>query len=235
MKKNILFIILFVFIFSGSIAVGADCSDGSCLIDQNFGSSNGGGQYDTNGGNPEDALTGGSTPQMVPDGKGGSRIETSQEAANRTQSANSQNDTNGYEVEGEDTKSTFEGTKIGETNLTSYCKNKSMSGLVTYDGGVCGEGGDGYTAVIDTANKTIGWIVGIALLIAAGVGFFAGLKYVASAADPGQRASAKKMLVNVAIGLFLIFAAWLIVEFILNTFADGGAGGGYSGINGKTK
>jgi hypothetical protein len=44
-------------------------------------------------------------------------------------------------------------------------------------------------------------------MIAAGVGFFAGLKYVASAADPGQRTVAKQMLVKVAIGLFLIFAA----------------------------
>jgi hypothetical protein len=45
------------------------------------------------------------------------------------------------------------------------------------------------------------------LLIATGVGFFAGFKYLASAADPNQRTAAKHMLVNVIIGLFFIFAA----------------------------
>jgi hypothetical protein len=38
------------------------------------------------------------------------------------------------------------------------------------------------------------------------------------------------MLVNVIIGLFFIFAAWLIVDFILGLLVKGGTAGTFSGL-----
>jgi hypothetical protein len=44
------------------------------------------------------------------------------------------------------------------------------------------------------------------------------------------------MLVKVAIGLFLIFAAWFIVDFILSTFSkSGSAGAGENSFSGLKK
>ena len=123
---------------------------------------------------------------------------------------------------------------VSVPTLDEYCqiKNKGgepTGGLLQFDGGICNgtkihEGkGEGYNALIDTANKVIEWIVNIALLIAAAMTFYGGWLYIFSATSPSARAQANKLFTNVAIGLFIVFAAWLIVKFILTVFARGDA------------
>ena len=53
-------------------------------------------------------------------------------------------------------------------------------------------------------------------MIAAGIGFFAGFRYVASAANPKEREAAKTMLEKVFIGLIVVLFAWYIVDFIID-------------------
>lgn len=125
-------------------------------------------------------------------------------------------------------------TIVSVPTLEEYCKIKNnggtpTGGLLKFDGGIC-DGvnvhkgkGEGYNALIETANKVIEWIVDIALLIAAAVAFYGGWLYISSATNPSARAQANKLFTNVAIGLFLIFTAWLIVQFILTVFARGDA------------
>ena len=85
-------------------------------------------------------------------------------------------------------------------------------------------------------NKVIDWLAGISFMIAAVAGFVAGFRYVGSVANPKERAAAKKMLINVFIGIFFIFAAWYMVDLILTILSkSGGAGMGPDSFSGLEK
>jgi len=138
------------------------------------------------------------------------------------------------------TASATEGGSFSSTNpdtlLTKYCADRKAiidnGGLVKYDGGVCdGENdSEGFNKLVTTANSILSWIVTISFLIGAAMAFYAGFLYVSSAYKPDARTQAKNIFINVVVGLIMIYLAWFIVGFILDTFATGESAGVFSGI-----
>ena len=49
---------------------------------------------------------------------------------------------------------------------------------------------------------------------------WAGFLFIMSAANPESRSKARSMLINAVIGMFIVLAAWLIVDFVMKTFYD---------------
>lgn len=69
--------------------------------------------------------------------------------------------------------------------------------------------------LINAIQKALNWGRNFALTFSVIVLAYAGWKYMISGDRPAERSKANEMLRKVAIGIFLILAAWLIVTLIL--------------------
>ncbi|MCR4325828.1 MAG: pilin [Patescibacteria group bacterium] len=71
------------------------------------------------------------------------------------------------------------------------------------------------------ANNVLTDAIYIAVFLSAILFAFAGLKMLVSVANPGERSRAKQTFANVAIGLVIILASWLVIEVIMRTLVGG--------------
>ncbi|MDP2649060.1 MAG: hypothetical protein Q8P19_04160 [bacterium] len=71
------------------------------------------------------------------------------------------------------------------------------------------------------ANNVLTDAIYIAVFLSAILFAFAGLKMLVSVANPGERSRAKQTFSNVAIGLVIILASWLVIEVIMRTLVGG--------------
>lgn len=83
--------------------------------------------------------------------------------------------------------------------------------------------------VFSIINIFLGFLGIVAIIII----LYGGYVYMTSAGDPGKIETAKKILINGAIGLAIIFFSWAIVMFVFRMFGIGG-GGGQEGGGGTT-
>lgn len=61
----------------------------------------------------------------------------------------------------------------------------------------------------------------IAVFLSAVLFAWAGFKYLTNVANPGEVTRAKEIFVNVAIGLVIILAGWLVVDVLMRTLVGG--------------
>ncbi len=64
----------------------------------------------------------------------------------------------------------------------------------------------------------------IAVFLSAVLFAWAGLKMLTSVANPGERTRAKEIFTNVAIGLVIILASWLLVDTVMRTLTGANYG-----------
>jgi hypothetical protein len=89
----------------------------------------------------------------------------------------------------------------------------------------CGKGSAGpedctFDSLLALVNNVLSFAFWLASIVAAGVIIYAGGKMIYyGATNPGQAASAKKMLWNVIIGYFIVIIAWLLVKGLVDFFA----------------
>lgn len=75
----------------------------------------------------------------------------------------------------------------------------------------------GFPQVIQLVANVMGLLMVIALSLATLLFSFAGFKYVTAAGNQTQVESAKKIFTNVAIGLAVVFGAYLVVQVVVST------------------
>jgi hypothetical protein len=73
-----------------------------------------------------------------------------------------------------------------------------------------------YQQFINTVSRLIQFALFILIPIVLGMILYIGFKYLTANGDSGKLADAKRMIVPLLIGMFLIFTAWLIVYTFLN-------------------
>lgn len=95
-----------------------------------------------------------------------------------------------------------QGAPTGPNSLTYECFSGGVYGNCTFD--------DVIRATQNIINQIIPLVLGFTVVVIA----YAGFKYMISGDNPGERASANKMLRSVVIGIFFMMAAWLIVTLI---------------------
>lgn len=79
----------------------------------------------------------------------------------------------------------------------------------------------GFNELIMQIQKIISFLLfDMAIPLAAIIFTYAGFKFMTSGANPGDRAKAKGMFMNVLIGLAIALAAWLIINTILTTLLN---------------
>jgi hypothetical protein len=85
-----------------------------------------------------------------------------------------------------------------------------------------GAGADACDAcdLVTMMNTIIGWLVAVAVVIAALLFVYAGFKLVTSRGDVTQRESAKSIFINVLIGLALLLLSWTIVDTIMKVLLN---------------
>lgn len=72
-----------------------------------------------------------------------------------------------------------------------------------------------FDQMLEPVMKVYNLVKYVASVIAVVILLFAGITYMTSGADPGKREKAKNMAMYVVIGLFVIWAAPLVVNFII--------------------
>jgi hypothetical protein len=82
-----------------------------------------------------------------------------------------------------------------------------------------------YNQVVFTASRIISFVLYITIPIVLGIILYTGFTYLTANGDSGKIANAKKMLKPIAIGVFFILAAYLIVyKLILGNLLAGNVG-----------
>lgn len=74
----------------------------------------------------------------------------------------------------------------------------------------------GFDQFIQLIANIMGALMVIALSLATILFSFAGFKYVTAAGNPSQIESAKKVFLNVAIGLAVVFGAYLLIQVLVS-------------------
>lgn len=73
---------------------------------------------------------------------------------------------------------------------------------------------------IGAIKKVVNYAVTLVLFLSVIAIVIAGFKFMISGDKPAERDAAKEILRKVAMGLFFILAAWLIVTLIMNALVD---------------
>ena len=88
----------------------------------------------------------------------------------------------------------------------------------------CPDTGCGWDEFLHLVNNVIYFILFYMLVPIAAIMFaYAGFMLVTSGGEPGKRTTAKKIFSNVAIGLIIAVASWLIVKTLLSLLGYNGA------------
>ncbi len=98
------------------------------------------------------------------------------------------------------------GTKVEKTGIVYTCKNDKG------EPAPC----DKFEDLINAINFLLNYIIKIFLALSIIPIVYAGWLYLNSGDNPGDRAKANGMLVNIAKGIFFMLAAWLIVTTLMN-------------------
>ena len=86
---------------------------------------------------------------------------------------------------------------------------------VDFDSDISDEDKEAFDEILEPVMKIYNFVKYSATIIAVMVLLFAGITYITSGADPGKREKAKSMATYVIVGLVVIWAAPLIVNFIV--------------------
>jgi hypothetical protein len=67
----------------------------------------------------------------------------------------------------------------------------------------------------DLANRVLNAGIYVAIFLSALLFAWAGWKYLTNAANPGQHEEAKKIFLNVLVGLIVILGGWLVIDTLM--------------------
>ena len=84
----------------------------------------------------------------------------------------------------------------------------------------CGSANQAACTVCDlakVANNILNTAIYIAVFLSAVLFAWAGFKYLTNVANPGEVSRAKEIFSNVAIGLVIILASWLVIDILMRT------------------
>lgn len=77
-----------------------------------------------------------------------------------------------------------------------------------------------FGAVLQLIQNGMNAVISLGVIIAVLVMVFAGILWILTPTNPENHSQARKMLTNAAIGMLIILAAWLIVDFVMKTLYD---------------
>jgi hypothetical protein len=86
---------------------------------------------------------------------------------------------------------------------------------------VCRQCPCGFGGVLAIIQNLVNFIIGIAIIFATIIIVWGGILYVLSPANPENRNTANKMLINAVVGILITLSAWLIVDFVMKTLYGG--------------
>lgn len=107
---------------------------------------------------------------------------------------------------------------LGLPALLGFPISASAERLVTCTG--VGDGACDACALVAMMNNIIGWIMAVAVIIAAMLFVYAGFQLVVSRGDVARRESAKAIFINTIGGLVLLLLAWVVVDTIMKVLLD---------------
>jgi hypothetical protein len=120
------------------------------------------------------------------------------------------------------------GNNTGNNNNTNSNSNSTSGNTPIKGGGLvpdCPAGGCNWNTLMALVNKVVNFILfSLALPIAAIMFAYAGFELLTAGGDVAKMTKAKKIFLNVALGLIIAAAAWLIVHTILTIL-------GYTGLS----
>ena len=90
-----------------------------------------------------------------------------------------------------------------------------VAAAVDFDEDISDEDKDAFDEILEPVMKIYNLVKYAATILAVVVLLFAGVNYMISGSNPGKRENAKNMVAYVVIGLIVIWAAPLVVNFIV--------------------
>ncbi len=106
-------------------------------------------------------------------------------------------------------------TTLGALVLVLTLMAVNLVTAVDFDQTISAEDKATFDKILEPVMKIYNLVKYVASVLAVVVLLFAGMTYMTSGSDPGKREKAKNMAMYVIIGLIVIWAAPLIVNFIV--------------------
>lgn len=97
----------------------------------------------------------------------------------------------------------------------------------------CGNNGQPscqFCHLVSMIDRIIEWLAMVLTILASILFAVAGMRLVISAGNTQAKLEAKKSIINVATGLMIVLAAWMIIDFVLQTLVDGPFTGAWNTI-----
>jgi DNA-binding transcriptional MerR regulator len=79
-------------------------------------------------------------------------------------------------------------------------------------------------SAISLIERIINWLIGIMLVVFAGITAWAGFKLVTSGGNPEAKTAAKSLLTNAFIGIVIVLTAWLLIDTLMRAILPSGTG-----------
>lgn len=89
-----------------------------------------------------------------------------------------------------------------------------------------GEIAPDWGCVLDIVHNTLNLLFSLAILVFALAVAYSGFQIMLNPTNPEKRTEARKMLLNIVVGLMIALSAWLIVDFVMRIFYEDSAGWG---------
>lgn len=113
------------------------------------------------------------------------------------------------------------GGPVTITGTTSIGFSNATSGLAVAGGLVpCGDAGEPscqFCHAVSLIDNVVGWLAKTLTLLATIIFIYSGARMVTSVGDAKVKEVAKKRVIDTAIGLVIVLAAWIIIDFILQS------------------
>ena len=77
-----------------------------------------------------------------------------------------------------------------------------------------------FASAVEMINTIIGYAIGISMPLAAIAFAYAGWLYLSAGDNPGKVGDAKKIFIDVGIGVAILLSGWLVFTLIATTFLD---------------
>jgi hypothetical protein len=110
-----------------------------------------------------------------------------------------------------ESKGVCPGKKIGDPNYQECCKPLKDSTIIFFGNAVDTDSLDGFIMIAIAISK---WILGIIGSLALAFFIYGGIMFMISGGSSEKVTKAKQILIGAVIGLIIVFASYMIINFI---------------------
>jgi hypothetical protein len=116
--------------------------------------------------------------------------------------------------------------------ISAHAASAQFFGPIVSPSCSCPGAAPGWGCVMDTAQRSMNFGISISIIIAVLILAYGGALFLFSPTNPENISKARSVLINAVVGIVIVLAAWLVVDFVMKLFYDQNSFGPWNSILG---